>query len=135
MDILNGIKNFLQFINDNWVTICTIIGLAIALYKKIKRFLSLSKKEKIATAKLQVNEIILKLVTDAEFDYQEWSKSGAIKRAQVLDKIFATYPILSSVENKDELMVWLDDIIDKALLVLKDIISKKISEDNDNAVN
>ena len=39
MNILDGIKNFLQFVNDNWVVIITIIGLMIAVYKKIKNYL------------------------------------------------------------------------------------------------
>ena len=38
MDILNGIKNFLSFINDNWTTILVIIGLALALWKKFESY-------------------------------------------------------------------------------------------------
>ena len=36
MDILNGIKNFLSLINDNWTTILVIVGLDLALWKKIE---------------------------------------------------------------------------------------------------
>ena len=36
MDILNGIKNLLSLINDNWTTILVIVGLALALWKKIE---------------------------------------------------------------------------------------------------
>ena len=45
--MLNGIKNFLQFINDNWTTMTVFIGLALILYRKIRDYLSKSDDEKI----------------------------------------------------------------------------------------
>ena len=42
MNILHGIQNFLQFINDNWTCIVVIIGLLISLYKKIENYLEKS---------------------------------------------------------------------------------------------
>lgn len=122
MNVLNGIKNFLQFVNNNWTTIMIIIGLLIAVGKKLKDYLSKSKEEKIDIAKQQIKETALKLVTDAEIDYYEWEKAGAVKRAKVIDEIFAMYPILSKVVNQDELIVWIDNIIDEALKTMRDIL-------------
>lgn len=124
MDVLNGLKNFLQFINNNWTTICVILGLLIALYSKIKRYLKLSNEEKISVAKTQIKETILRLVTEAESDYKEWVKAGSVKRAQVIEEIFLMYPILSRVTNQEELIVWIDETIDNALVTLRDIMSK-----------
>ena len=84
MDILNGIKNFLSFINDNWTTILVIIGLALTLWKKIESYSKLSTDKKIEIAKKQISENILKLITQAEKDYAEWEKAGSIKRSEDL---------------------------------------------------
>ena len=124
MDILNGLKNFLTIINDNWTLIIVIIGLALGVCKKIKDYTALSTDEKIEIAKNQIREVILKLVSDAEEDYSEWVKAGSIKRAQVIDRIFADYPILSKVAEQDEITKWIDDEIDNALVTLRDIINK-----------
>lgn len=124
MDILNGIQNFLQFINDNWVSIMTIIGLLVALYTKIKNYIALSNEEKIAIAKTQIHEMILKMITDAEEDYEEWNKAGSIKRSQVIGEVFNTYPVLSKVVNQDELIEWIDNEIDNALITLRKVIEE-----------
>ena len=50
INILNGIQNFLQIINDNWTTILVIIGLLLALWKKIDSYRKLSTDEKIEIA-------------------------------------------------------------------------------------
>ena len=59
MEILNGVKNFLQFLHDNWTSVTVIIGLAVALYRKIKNWLALSEETKIAQAKAQLSTVIL----------------------------------------------------------------------------
>ena len=128
MNVLNGIKNFLQFINDNWTIIIVIIGLMIAVYKKIKNYVSKSNEEKIEIAKKQIQETMLKLVTDAEIDYNEFIKAGAVKRAQVIDEIFAMYPILEKVTNQEELISWIDKIIDESLKTMRDIFEENEQE-------
>ena len=140
MDIvLNGVRNFLQFINDNWTAIIVIIGLFIALYKKIKNYLKLSNEEKINITKKHIEETILKLVTDAEEDYQEWVKAGAVKRTQVIEEIFLLYPVLSKVTDQEELIVWIDEVIDNALKIMRDIFAqnaeKTVGVDNSTEIN
>ena len=68
MNILDGIKNFLGIVNDNWTTIMVVIGLIIAISKKVKNYLSKSDEEKIEIAKTQIQETILKMISDAEVD-------------------------------------------------------------------
>ena len=120
--MLNGIKNFLQIINDNWVTICVIISLTISAFQKIKGFIQKSDAEKIAIAKKQIRETMLKMVSDAECDYDEWNKSGKIKRSQVIKKIYEMYPILAKAVNQDELTAWIDAEIDASLGTLNALI-------------
>lgn len=124
MDILNGIKNFLSLINDNWTTILVIIGLALALWKKIESYSKLSTDKKIEIAKKQISKNILKLITQAEKDYVEWEKAGSIKRSEVINEIYKEYPILAKVINQEELVKWIDEQIDNALPTLRDIIKQ-----------
>lgn len=129
MDILNGVKNFLSLINDNWTTILVIIGLALALWKKIESYSKLSTDKKIEIAKKQISENILKLITQAEKDYAEWEKAGSIKRSEVISEIYKEYPILAKVVNQEELVKWIDEQIDNALPTLRDIIKENEKSD------
>ena len=124
MDILNGIKNFLSLINDNWTTILVIVGLALALWKKIESYSKLSTDKKIEIAKKQISENILKLITQAEKDYAEWENAGSIKRSEVISEIYKEYLILAKVVNQEELVKWIDEQIDNALPTLREIIKQ-----------
>lgn len=125
--MLDGIKNFLQFINDNWTTIIIIISLGIALYQRIRTYVSKSNTEKIDIAKKQIKEIILKLISDAEEDYYYMTSAGSIKRSQVIKKIFEDYPVLSKVTDQETLIKWIDEIIDESLTALREIVA--VNED------
>lgn len=124
MHILDGIQNFLQFINDNWTSIVIIVALIVSVVKKIIDLLNKSNDEKIYIVKKQIQETILKYITDAELDYNEWTKAGSIKRSQVIREIFEEYPILSKITNQEELIAWIDVMIDNALETLREIIAK-----------
>ena len=121
--VLVGIKNFLDLINQNWTLITVIIGLGILVYRKIKSYLSLSEQEKIDLAIERIRVTALKMVTDAEQEYDEWVKAGSIKRAEVIDQIFKDYPILSNVTDQKTLIETLDDIIDDALEEMRKVFS------------
>ena len=129
MNILNGIQNFLMLVNEHWTEIIVIIGLALALYKRVKGYLGKTNEEKIEIAKVQIKETVLRLVTDAEMDYKEWVKAGAVKRAQVVEEIFMMYPILAKVTNQKELGAWIDDIIDEALETMREIFAENESQE------
>ena len=131
MDILNGIKNFLSLINDNWTTILVIVGLALALWKKIESYSKFSTDKKIEIAKKQISENILKLITQAEKDYAEWEKAGSIKRSEVISEIYKEYPILAKVVNQEELVKWIDEQIDNALPTLREIIKQNEKDKTD----
>lgn len=121
--MLNGIKNFLEIINENWTTIMVIIGLTVGICKKIKTYINKSDEEKLNIAKRQIHEIALQLVTEAENDYDRWDKAGSIKRSQVVEKLYKNYPILSKFAEQDELLSWIDDELDNALVELKEVIN------------
>lgn len=126
--MLNGIQNFLQFVNDNWTVIVIIVSLLVALYRKIKAFLQTSNDEKINAAKAQVKESMLKWITDAEVDYADWVKAGSIKRSQVIQKVFEMYPVLAKITNQEEIIAWIDEQINTALKELRKIVAENAEE-------
>lgn len=121
MNILDGIKNFLNLINDNWTSIIVIIGLCVVIKNKASDYFKKSDDEKIAIAKDQLKNIILQKITEAEKDYAEWSKAGSIKRSQVIEEIYKEYPVLQKVANQEELVKYIDELIDSALPELRKI--------------
>lgn len=129
MDIfLNGVKNFLQMVNDNWTTIMVVAGLGVAVFKKIKDWITKSEEEKITIAKEQISNTILKMITDAE-NNTEWIKAGQIKRAEVIDVIYTKYPILSKVKKQEELIEFIDKAINDALVTLREVVEQnKVNE-------
>ena len=129
--ILVGLKNFLDLINQNWTLITVIIGLGILVFKKLKNYLSLSEQEKINLALKQIRITALKMVTDAEEEYDKWIKAGTIKRAEVIDVIFEKYPILNKVTDRDSLIKTLDDIIDEALVEMRKVIEENTKTESD----
>lgn len=132
MNILHGVQNFLQFINDNWTVIAVIISLLIALGQKIESYMSKSNEEKIAIAKQQIQETMLMLVTEAEKDYLEWTKAGSVKRSQVIDKVFKMYPVLSKIVNQEEIIEWIDSVINESLKTMRDIFEQQSLENGES---
>lgn len=124
MPVLDGIKNFLTFINNNWTTITVIISLLITLYKKIMAYMKQSQEKKIEIAKTQLSQTILKFITDAEVDYENWNKAGSVKRSQVIKQIYTEYPILSKVVDQEALIAWIDELINNALKELRKIVAE-----------
>lgn len=120
--MLDGINNFLILIDNHWTSITVCIGLLIMLYRKIESYLKKSEQEKIEIAKKQIREICLKLVSDAETDYDSWNQAGEIKRSQVIDEIYKKYPILEKVVDQEELLEFIDEAIDDALVILREVI-------------
>lgn len=126
---MTGIQNFLQMLYDNWTSVLVCIGLIIGIIQKTKSYLSKSEKEKIEIALSQIEETVLKMITDAEEDYEDWNKAGSIKRSQVIKEIFEKYPILSKVTNQEEIIESIDVMIDNSLITLREIVQKnKVKE-------
>ena len=119
---MEGLQKFLQILNDNWTSILVCAGLIVGLVKKTQDYMSKSQEEKIELAKKQIQTTILKMISDAEVDWQEWSKAGSIKRSQVIKQIYDEYPILTKVVDQDALIKYIDEQIDGALDTLREIV-------------
>lgn len=140
--MLNGLKNFLQIINDNWATIVMIATLVYAIYRKadatIKEWRAKSEAEKeaeiqrqIAAAKKVLGEEILKFVSKAEIEWQsDTCKLGPIRRADVIEKIYAKYPVLLYAASQEEMLKYIDKCIEDALKVVRETIRKETEINN-----
>lgn len=124
MNIMDGITSFLTFVNDNWTAIVVALGLALGLARKIREYIQKTDEEKIEIAKVYIKECILKMITDAELDYEEWKSAGSIKRSQVIQEIYDRYPVLEKVADQEALLAWIDEQINSALDILREVISK-----------
>lgn len=122
--MLDGLKHFLSIINENWTTILVIIGLILGIWKKIESYMYKSDEEKIAIAKKQIEQAMLKMITSAETDFADWEKAGSIKRSQVIKQIYAEYPILAKAINQESLIAWIDEEINNSLKTLREIIKE-----------
>jgi len=129
MVFLNGINKFLTFINNNWASIVVLIGLLVGLYIKIKNFVSKSEEERIEFVKIQIKEGMLKMITDAEINFESWNKAGSIKRSQVIKQIYDQYPILSKIVDQEAFIQWVDTEINNSLKTLREIVNNNGKEE------
>jgi len=124
---MESIIKLLKWFYENWASIATIICLCIGLYFKVKdivdKYLAMNEAEKAAaaeeaveTAKRTLKETILLYVNKAENDWaEEAGKMGKTKKAQVISEIFKDFPELAGTETNNEILWFIDNLIDKAL--------------------
>ena len=127
---MNGLKNFLQYLSDNWTGIMVCIGIIVGIVNRTLAYLNKSNDLKLAVAKQQIKEIVLRMITDAEIDFNDWEQSGKIKRSQVIEEIYAKYPILAKAKSQKEVIDFIDTQIDNALKELRSVIEKNIKMGN-----
>ena len=117
---MESIKHVLQWIYDNYMVILCVIGVVAVFYQRL-----------INGTKIKISEVMLALVQESEEKYKEWVKAGSIKRAEVIAKIYAEYPILSLIINQEKMIQYIDDTIDEALVTLRDILKKNQEKESE----
>ena len=121
---MTAIENFLGYLSENWVMILVLIGAAFSVGKLICKYLELSNEEKIEVAKKLIREAMLKMITEAEIDFEEWNKSGSIKRSKVIADIYEKYPILSKAASQEVVIAFIDGEINSSLKTLREILKE-----------
>ena len=123
---MQGIDNLIRFLAENWTFIVIIISIIIKAIISVSDFMKKSKEERKAAAWSELSRIALSLVSDAE---SEWgSKTGEIKKSEVIKKIYDKLPALSEIANEAETSEQIDKIIDDALAQMREILKNKESE-------
>lgn len=125
---MTAIENFLSYLSENWVMILVLIGAAFSIGKMISKYLSLSNEEKVEVAKKLIKEAMLKMITEAEIDFEEWNKSGSIKRSKVIADIYEKYPILSKAASQEEVIAFIDNEINNSLKTLREVLKENKKE-------
>lgn len=123
---MQGIDNFIKFLAENWTFIVIIISIIIKAAVSVSDFLKKSKDERKAAAWSELSRIALSLVSDAETAWG--SKTGEIKKSEVVKKIYDKLPALSEIANEAETSEQIDKIIDDALDQMREILKNKENE-------
>lgn len=126
---MTGIERFISFLSENWVMILVLTGTLISISRLVSKYLALDNTEKIETAKKLIKEIMLKMITEAEIDFEEWNKSGSIKRSKVIAEIYDKYPILSKAASQEEVIAFIDAEINNSLKTLREILKENKKEE------
>lgn len=121
---MQSIQNLINFLDQNWTFIIIVLSFGFSLYKLYLKWNKLSKQEKIDQVIIIVGEIILEKLACAEEDWNNYKKTGSIKRSKVINEIYEQYPILKEYADQEYVIKKLDELID---LGLKDI-EKTIKE-------
>lgn len=131
-NVLVGINNFVTDIYENWTLIIVTIGMIVWMFNKFKNYMAKSDAEKVNMAWDALRKEMLSLVSKSEV---EWgSKTGQIKRSEVIGKIFDKYPILKTVTNEEEVIAKIDDMIKEALKEMDAIFKNENVEDAIDAI-
>jgi len=125
---MTGIERFISYLSENWVMLLVLTGALISISRLVSKYLALDNAEKIETAKRLIKEIMLKMITEAEIDFEEWNKSGSIKRSKVIAEIYDKYPILSKAASQEEVIAFIDAEINNSLKTLREILKENKKE-------
>ena len=123
---MTSIKSLLNYLYIHWIDILVCIGLLIGIIKQTLSFMAKTREEKIEIAKKHISESMLKMISDAEMNWNDWSGAGSIKRSEVIKRVFDEYPILSKVIGQDELIAWIDEQINQSLKTLREVIVEQM---------
>lgn len=120
---MEGINNTINLITQNWSTIVAIIGLCFLGYVEVKKYLKMSDEEKVQAALKAIKPQLIKLMSEAEIRWNDYKKSGELKKATVIQKIYEQFPMLKTYKSQEELIKMLEDMIDEQMKNMNKIIN------------
>ena len=134
-----GRKNIMShdifaFLDSAWSIFLVLLGIFIFLYNKITNYMKLTKEQKVEAALKVVKAELLKLMSDAEIEWQDFNKSGEIKKSQVISEIYKKFPFLAEYISQDELIEKIGELIEEQKAKMDEIINNVTVEDVTNAI-
>lgn len=123
--VVEKIITVLEFVNNNWGLFMILLALIFSIYVKVKGFIKLTPEQKIDIAKKAIKENILAYISDSEKTWLDYKKTGQVKRSEVISKIYNDYPILKEYINQEELIEFIDSLIDESLPEVNKIFNNK----------
>ena len=122
------------FLDSAWSIFLVLLGIFIFLYNKITNYMKLTKEQKVEAALKVVKAELLKLMSDAEIEWQDFNKSGEIKKSQVISEIYKKFPFLAEYISQDELTEKIGEMIEEQKAKMDEIINNVTVEDVTNAI-
>lgn len=110
---MEAIKNTITLIQENWTNILIVISFVIVAAKKVIEYIKMSKEERVEAALKIIKSELLKIMADAEIEWEEYKKSGEIKKSQVITEIYNKFPFLKDYIDQDELIQRITEMIDE----------------------
>ena len=128
---MEGIKNLLLFINNNWALITTCFGLIILIKAKYEKWNAMTEEEKVNAALLAVKAELLQVMSDSELYWDNFKKTGEIKKSKVYTYVYENFPILKNYLDQEKIIAAIDNMIDELKPIMDKIINGIDSEVND----
>ena len=122
------------FLDSAWSIFLVLLGIFIFLYNKITNYMKLTKEQKVEAALKVVKAELLKLMSDAEIEWQDFNKSGEIKKSQVISEIYKKFPFLAEYISQDELIEKIGEMIEEQKAKMDEIINNITVEEVTNAI-
>lgn len=123
--MMTSINNTLGLIENYWSMLIIIIALVVLTIEEVKKYKAMTREQRIEAALSVVKGELLKLMSDAEIEWSEYKKSGALKKSQVLKEIYTQFPFLQDYINQDELVTKITEMIDAEMENMNKILKEK----------
>lgn len=114
---MTGTKLVFHFLLDNWLDILISLLIISIIIEDIRAIIKRMDTKKIVKTLKKISGSIASYVNDAEMKWAKKHivKAGAVKRAEVISKIYEKYPELSDYVNQELIINSIDELIDNAL--------------------
>lgn len=124
-DIVNNVVNSLS---NSLPTIIIVIAIIIGVVRMVIQYSKMTKEERVNAALKVIKEELLKLMSDAEIEWEDYKKSGELKKSQVLKEIYSQFPFLVTYIDQDTLVNKLYELIDNEMENMNKIINNTTTD-------
>lgn len=124
-EIVNNVVNSLS---NSLPTIIIVIAIIIGVVRMVIQYSKMTKEERVNTALKVIKEELLKLMSDAEIEWEDYKKSGELKKSQVLKEIYYQFPFLATYIDQDTLVNKLYELIDNEMENMNKIINNTTTD-------
>lgn len=124
-EIVNNVVNSLS---NSLPTIIIVLAIIIGVVRMVIQYSKMTKEERVNAALKVIKEELLKLMSDAEIEWEDYKKSGELKKSQVLKEIYSQFPFLATYIDQDTLVNKLYELIDNEMENMNKIINNTTTD-------
>ena len=109
-----------------YIAYCALILMVIIMaVTTVYRLRKMSKEERLEAILKIVKTQLLKFMGEAEVQWEAYKKSGALKKSQVIQKIYEQFPLLKEYIDQDTLIQKISDMIEDEMENLNKVLGNK----------